>query len=189
MTDDYRVDSGAMAGEAVPSLADFAEEPGGAWPAGWYAADIIEGYATQRGKQMVTTDALSGNGTSRNLFVCLKITNKFGKVRNQRMNYNYRGEDFTPARLSMIKELREEFKGQRGAWPGHADAQRSSLAVGKIGQLEKAIGFPVRNGHGELLAGKLPGLKLAVRLVVTDEGYNDVTAVDRPGTHETGGAA
>src|ERR1017187_2242652 len=72
-TNGNRIDEGGMAQEAMPSLAEIAQETGGAWPPGWYGAEIIEGY-TAGGYQFTTADTVSKAGDSRNLRVALKLT-------------------------------------------------------------------------------------------------------------------
>jgi hypothetical protein len=183
-----RIDAGpGLAAEEMPSLADFAEEPGGAWPKGWYRAEFIEGYATTKGTQFTTKDEPSKNGTSRNLTLCLRIAGDFymndgerkagpGGVRNTFEQINYRLDDFTPAKLAMVKELRESNKGVRGAWPGQADQQRTSLALAKLGQIEKAMGATFKRTPLGLSASHLSGRAVDVRLGVDDKGYNEVTA-------------
>lgn len=97
--------TGGLAEERVVDLSDFAEAPGGALPRGWYAADIIEGYATRRGKQFVTGDTVSQNGDSRNLRLCIKVSTAT-EPHNLQEVLNYRPSDFTPERLAFIKEAR-----------------------------------------------------------------------------------
>src|SRR5262249_29637633 len=128
--------------EEMPDLDELAQEPSvGAWPAGWYAAEVLEGYQTRGGKQVTTSDTSSKDGSSRNIAFALKVTNANGDERTYRAGLNYRTDDFSPEILSAIKDARVEFAGQR-EWPGEAkDLQRSSLAVGKIGQVQKAFGF------------------------------------------------
>lgn len=162
--------------EELPSLADFAEEPGGALPRGWYAAEIIEGYASRKGNQFETKDDVSKNGSSRNLTLCLRISPKNGEPKNMQERVNYRPSDLTPERLAFIKEVREEYKGVKGKW-SDADAQRSSLAIAALGQIEKALGVRFkRTADGAIVPGSLIGKKLDVRLGIDDNGYNEVTA-------------
>jgi hypothetical protein len=161
--------------EALPSLADFADEVGGAWPKGWYAATIIEGYATPKGKQFSTGDTPSQKGDSRNLRLCLKATD--GKSeRTMQESFNYRQGDFSAERLAFIAEARTENKGLKN-W-ADKDAQRSSLAIGKLGQIGKAIaeGFQFSiNGNGGLNVAPLIGVAVDIRLGINDDGFNEIT--------------
>lgn len=165
------------------SLTDFAEEVGGAWPNGWYAADIIEGYATQKsGKVFTTEDTVSGKGDSRNLRICFKVTNAKADERTMQESFNYRSSDFTSERLAFIKEARAEYKGVKGRW-SDADAQRSSLAIAKIGQLQKALGFSeLKVANGGLVAGVFVAQKVDVRLTTDENGYNEINAFAPAGT-------
>lgn len=169
-----------LATEEVSSLSDFATDPGGAWPKGWYKAEIIEGYATPKGKVFQTTDGESKNGDSRNFRICLKVTNAAGEDRNFQENVNYRSSDFSAERLSDIKAARKENAGARGAW-ADKDLQRSSLAVGKVGQLEEALGFTLRTGDGFIVSDRTFGQKVDVRLTINEDGYNEVNAFAKAG--------
>ena len=174
---------GTSFSEDVPSLTDFAEEAGGAWPAGWYGATIIEGYATSRGKQFVTEDTASKKGDSRNLRVCFSLNGGTLGTRNTFESFNYRVDDLTTERLAQIKELREEFKGVKGAWPGQSDAQRSSLAIAGLGQFTKAIGSGLkRTAEGNIIPTPFVGKTADVRLNIDDKGYNTITAYAPAGT-------
>lgn len=181
MSEETRTDMGLVK-EEMPSLADFADEPGGAWPKGWYQATVIEGYATRNGKVFQTSDEPSRTLDSRNLRMCLAVTN--GKDTRQFSELlNYRVEDFTSERLEAIKELREQFRGARGSWPGYSDIQRSSLAVAKLGQVEKAFGFRLAKAHsGGLNPAPFVGQKVDVRLGINDNGYNEVNAWAKAGS-------
>lgn len=177
-----RIDQPNLISEELPSLSEFAEEAGGAWPVGWYKAMVIDGYATRKGTVFTTEDTPSRDGQSRNMRLCLNVTGAAG-TRNTFDTFNYRISDFTPARLEQIKELRQQFKGTRGAWPGQADAQRTSLAIANLGQLEKALGFRFkRHPEGYLVPGTFVGQKLDIRLGVDDKGYNEVTAYAAAGS-------
>ena len=174
-----------LTGESV-SLADFAEEPGGAWSPGWYKAEIIEGYSTAKsGKQFNSEDTVSKNGDSRNLRLCFRLKNAKGDERTMQESLNYRPQDFTSERLSFIKEMRVEFKNAR-RWPD-TDAQRSSLAIAKIGQLQNAVGFKqLKIVNGGVAATTFVGQALDVRLAMDDNGYNVITAFSTAGS-KTGG--
>lgn len=160
--------------EVMPDLTDFADEPGGAWPKGWYTAEVIEGYATAKGKQFITEDNPSKDGTSRNMRLCFRVT-KGSDTRQLQESFNYRPTDFTAERLQFIKEAREEFKGVKGAWADR-DAQRSSLAIAKLGQLQKALGgikLPLTAAH-TINPASIVGSKLDVYLTIDENGYNEV---------------
>ena len=173
MTDD-------LTHESVPSLADFADEPSGTWPAGWYAAEVVEGYATAKGKVFQTEDTPSSKGDSRNARLCFKVTNGT-QERFMQASFNYRSGDFSPKRLSFIKEIREEYKGVRGRW-SDADAQRTSLALAKIGNIERALGFVLRNADG-MVPTRAIGQKLDVRLKIDAEsGFNEISNYDKAGS-------
>jgi hypothetical protein len=174
-----------LADEGV-DLRDMAEEPSGAWASGWYKSTIIEGYATAKsGKQLNTEDTISKNGDSRNLRVCFKLVRANGDERTLTETYNYRPSDFTPERVAYIKELRVELKDVKH-WPDK-DAQRSSLAIAKISQLQKAVGLErikfVNNG---IAAAAFVGGTPDARIGTDDNGYNVVTAFAPAGT-KTGG--
>lgn len=166
--------------EEIPSLSEFADEPGGAWPKGWYVAEIIEGYATAKGKVFTTADETSKNGESRNLRLCFKVIGPSGDRTIQEV-INYRVTDFNPERLAHIKELRQEYKGVKGRWSDN-DGQRSSLAIARLGSLEKSLGFRLkRNGSGGLVPGVFVGQKLDTRLGIDDNGYNEITGFAKLG--------
>lgn len=178
-----RVDVGATMAEELPSLADFAQEPGGAWPKGWYAATILEGYATPKGTVFQTLDNPSKAGDSRNLMICVSMDGGKLGTRNTFTQLNYRAGDFTADRMAAIKEAREQFKGARGAWTGQTDLQRSSLALAQLGQLEAALGFRLPlHPAGHILAAKLVGQKMDVRLGEDEKGYNEINAFAKAGT-------
>jgi len=176
----------ALESESV-NLSDFAAEPGGAWPTGWYRASIIEGYATPKGHQFATFDAPSQKGDSRNLRLCFLVSGSSGNERTMQESFNYRPSDFSRERLAYIKEARIEYKDVKGRW-ADADAQRSSLAIAKIGQFQKALGFSElkTTTDGGVLAGVFVDQKVDVRLGVDENGYNVVTAFAPAGT-KTGG--
>lgn len=175
----------ALEAESV-NLSDFAAEPGGAWPTGWYKAEVIEGYATAKGHQFTTADAPSQKGDSRNLRVCFRVTSATAE-RTLQESLNYRSSDFSAERLAYIKEARAEYKDVKGRWVD-ADAQRSSLAIAKIGQFQKALALdhlPL-SGDGGIVAGAFVDKAVDVRLGVDDNGYNVITAFAPAGT-KTGG--
>lgn len=165
-----------LAEERVVDLSDFAEEPGGPLRPGWYKAEVLEGYATRSGKQFATSDSLSQAGDSRNLRLCFKVAVPGKEPRNIQKTINYRTTDFTPERLAVIKEARQEFSGVQGRWP-NVELQRSSLAVAQLGQVGKATGVGVPLTHeGNINASRFVGKKLDVRLTIDKNSYNDVTA-------------
>lgn len=164
-----------LATETLPDLSDFADEPGGALQSGWYKAVIIEGYATRKGKQLVTEDAVSKDGASRNLRVCFQVSPLRGDSRNLINGFNYRPSDFTPERLAWIKEKREEYKGVQGKW-ADADAQRSSLSIAQLGQFQKALGFQFpRTPNGTIVVGPLVGKALDVYIRIGKDGFNEIS--------------
>src|SRR5215467_10438073 len=136
-TEAVRIGTAGLSSESV-DLSDFAERVGGSWPAGWYSATIIPGFASSKGRQILTEDSLSKNGDSHNLRVCFTLTHPDLGTTTKFESFNYRVTDFTPDKLAQIKDLREQFKGVRGAWPGQSDAQRTSLAIASLGQFTKA---------------------------------------------------
>lgn len=159
-------------------LSTMADEPKGAWPKGWYPAEIIEGY--QAGSYMFTTsEDASKKGDSRNLRVCFRLK-RGSEERTTFKQYNYRVEDFTQARIETVKSLRKEFGGVRGKWVGFEDQQRSSITLGQLGQLQVAVGVPFVF-HPEtkgIVPMRLVGVKVDVRLIIDEEtGYNEVNAV------------
>lgn len=172
----------SLTGESV-NLTDFAAETGGAWPNGWYSAEIIEGYATPKGFQFTTADAPSQKGDSRNLRICARLTpSSGGDPRNMQESFNYRASDFSPERLAYIKEARVEYKDVKGAWPDR-DVQRSSLAIAKIGQLQKALALdtlPLVDGG--VVAGAFVGKSVDIRLSTDENGYNVFSAFAPTGT-------
>jgi hypothetical protein len=167
----------------VPDLSELAEEPSqGAWPTGWYAATIVEGYATRKGTQFVTEDFLSGKGDSRNLRICVQIRNAKGETRNMNQLYNYRFDDLSLERISAIQEARQEFKGVQGKWPGGAsDLQRSSLALAKLGAIQKAVGFKLNKTSVGVSVLTLIDQSVDVRLVIDENGYNEIKEIAKAG--------
>lgn len=167
----------------VPSLADFAEAPGGALPAGWYSATIIEGYTTRKaGKVFTTADFVSGKGDSRNLRLCFAIDVEGRDAVQMQESFNYRPSDFTVERLAYITQARLDHKGVQGKWNDDPDGQRSSLAVAKIGAIEKAFGFALRTVDG-VAPAKAIGQRVDVRLMINADGYNEVSKFDKLGSH------
>ena len=178
--------AGSTSAELVPSLSDVADEVGGAWPKGWYPATIIEGYSTPKGKQFTTSDAPSQKGDSRNLRLCFSASD--GKSeRTMQESFNYRSGDLSAERIAYVLEARTENKGIKN-W-ADKDAQRSSLALGKLGQIAKAISDTFQfslNGNGGLAIAPLVGAKVDIRLGINEEGFNEVTGFAPAGT-KTGG--
>lgn len=176
-----------LVSEGQVNLTDFADEPGGAWPKGWYKAAVIEGYSTRKGTQFTTEDTVSKNGESRNVRICFAVTNAKGETRNLQESFNYRPSDFTPDRLAYIKEIRQEYKNVKGAWPDK-DGQRSSLAIAKLGQFQRALGIanlPL-TPNGTINPATFIGAKLDVQLGIDDNSYNDVRQYAKDG-ERTGG--
>lgn len=175
--------------EEMPDLDDLAQEPSqGAWPAGWYKAEVLEGFATSRGNQVFTGDAVSQKGDSHNITIALKVF-KGEDTRNMRASFNYRVDDFDAQVIEGVKEARKEYAGVKGKWPGDAsDLQRSSLALAKIGQFQKAIGFKFkRNSEGALVPGVFVGQVLDVRLRTNEDGFNEIVEYAKAGERTSGG--
>jgi hypothetical protein len=190
-----------MAPEESPSLSDIAapEEGAGAWPKGWFRAIILPGYTTGKGTVMETQDKLARDPVSRNLFLCFAVQGDIyvpsdpdptkrklspgpGGTRNIRATYNYAPDDMTVARLALIKDARESYKGVQGAWPDKA-IQASSLSLGRLGQLEKACGFKLPFTGGRFDPAPFVGLKLDIRLIIDEKGFSEVAAVALGGSH------
>lgn len=170
-----------LASEEVPSLADFAEAPGGALTSGWYSAEIIEGYTTRKaGKVFTTADFVSGKGDSRNLRLCFRVQVPGNDPREMQESFNYRPSDFTKERLAYITQARLDHKGVQGKWNDDPDGQRSSLAVAKIGAIEKALGFPLRTVDG-MAPAKAIGTKVDIRVFINSDGFNEITKFDKAG--------
>jgi len=171
----------SLQAEEMPSLADFGREPSsGSWPDGWYESTILPGYSSGNSNyQWQTEDTVSKNGDSRNMRVCFALKNKSGETRNYWASFNYRLADFTPERLGAIAKVRKQAQAENWkSWPGELkDLQRSSLAIGQLGQFERALGFKLKllPGGGGLNTSIFPGQKLDVRLRLNSEtGYSDV---------------
>jgi hypothetical protein len=174
----------------VLDLTDMAEEPSqGAWLAGWYCASVIEGYSTRKGTQFLTADTISKDGNSRNLRLCIAVQNATGQTRNLQTSLNYRLSDLTVETNREVKEARAEFKGIQ-KWPGAegANLQRSSLAIAKIGALQKATGVKELSlTDVGILAGIFIGVNVIVRLAVDEKGYNEIKEFSKIGTPHAGG--
>lgn len=158
-------------------LSGFAEAPTGTWPKGWYAAEIIEGYQAG-GHTFLTECTPSKKGDSFNFRVCLRMTGPGGAERTNFRSFNYRPGDFSPDRLQTVTNLRAEFAGAKGKWPGFEDEQRSSLALGQLGQLQQATGAAITlTPEGAIEVAPFLGKKPYVRLTVNEEtGYNEINA-------------
>ena len=171
-TDDVTLDLGdGLEAESIDGLEELAEETQGAWPKGWYKAEVIEGFQTRKGKTIQTGDSVSKDGASRNLKLCLRVVNGV-QERNMIASFNYRASDFSPERIAFVKEKRKEHEGVSGRW-SDTDAQRSSLALAFIGGLTKALGFSPKIANGGLVAGIYVGSKVDVYLGVDKKGFND----------------
>ena len=173
--DDVRMGGTQVAPGSI-DLSEMATKASGAWPKGWYPAEVIEGY-TAGSHQFLTENKVSRKGDSFNLQLCFRVTNSANEQRTTFTSLNYRLGDFSAERIATIQNLRKEMSGVRGAWPGFADEQRSSLALGQLGQLQTASGAPLTLGDDDsgLVAGVFVGRKLFVRLTVDEEsGYNEI---------------
>ena len=168
-----------MAPDTLPStvdLTDLAAETGGAWPRGWYAATVIPGYSAG-GYQFQTESTVSKKGDSYNLRLALRITNGADQ-RTNFATFNYRALDFTPQRIEAVKNMRKQFAGQKGKWSGYDDIQRSSIALGQLGQLQKASGVAITLTPftGQIVTLPFVGVTFFVRLTINEEtGYNEIT--------------
>src|ERR1700751_7776 len=87
-----RVDQPGLAAEEMPSLDAFYEEPGGNITPGWYAAAVLEGYATGKGTQFTTTDEPFKDG-KRIFRLALGLT-VGGQQRNLQKTFFYTPEMF-----------------------------------------------------------------------------------------------
>jgi hypothetical protein len=165
----------------IPSLSEFDAGGGqGAWPNGWYAGTILPEHTGQSGNTFTTEDNPSKNGDSRNLRIIIDAVNG-EETRVLFHNANYREFDLTPERMEEVRAARQTYKGTKGRWPD-TDAQRSSLALSSLGQLEKAMGHTFsRNGSG-LDVTPLHNLAVDVYLGTDEKGYNEVRQVAAKGT-------
>lgn len=176
----YVGSQGNAAEEAMPSLSDVAQEAGGAWPAGWYPAEIIEGYQA-KSYTFTTEDSLSKGGDSRNLRVSLRVTSPAaradelgnsvvaGATRNTFFSTNYCTDFLTAANVKRIKNNDGD--------PKDKAFMRLRIALGQLGQIEKAVGFSFqKHPQGHINPAPLIGQKVDVRLSIGEKGYNEVTA-------------
>jgi hypothetical protein len=174
------IDEGLEA-ESIVNLDDMAEESGGAWPIGWYAADVIEGYATNKGKQFQTADTVSQDGESRNVRLCFRVK-RGDQERTMQQVLNYRTSDFTSERIAHIKVLRDENRNTKGKW-ADGNAQRSSLAMAKMGGFTKALGQSLKlAANGAVIVTPFLNQSVDVYLAVDDKGYNEVKHFEKAGT-------
>lgn len=166
-------------GNTVIDLSAMADKPTGVWPRGWYPAEIIEGY-NAGGHMFLTETTISRKQNSYNFRVCVRINNN-GEVRTNFKAFNYRPEDFSRDRIELVNNLRQEFAGQRGSWVGYEDAQRSSMALGQLGQFQQATGVSLTlNPEGIILVTPYIGVKCFTRLTINEEtGYNEVNAFSK----------
>jgi hypothetical protein len=180
-TDMKRIDQPGLAQEELPSLDSFYEEPGGNITPGWYAATVLEGYATGKGTQFTTTDE-PFQGEGRRIFRLALGLTVGTTTRNLQKTFFYSPESFTIENLAHIKAMREQFKGQK-SWAGQGQAQNFSITLGHLSQLEKAIGFKLaRHPNGGLLAAPYVGKKMDVRVSTGKTGYDDITGFAPAGT-------
>lgn len=162
----------------VIDLSEMAGKASGAWPRGWYPAEIIEGYR-QGGYEFSTGSKASKKGDSYNLLVCFRVSSG-ADVRTMFKQINYRTADFEPETIEAIRNLRKEFAGVRGKWDGFADEQRTSLALAEMGQLAGAAQVPFSLNDGIVNAAPFIGRSLYVRLTIDeDSGYNEITGVSQ----------
>ena len=179
-TETQRVDQPGLVQEEMPSLSDFFEEPGGHITPGWYAAEVLEGYATGKGTQFTTTDEPFKDG--RRIFRLALGLTVAGQQRNLQKTFFYGADQFSAESLAHIKALREQFKGQK-SWAGQGQAQNFSITLGHLSQLEKAIGFKLaRHPNGGLLAAPYIGKKMDVRVLTGKNGYDEISGFAPAGT-------
>jgi hypothetical protein len=171
----------ALGSEEMPSLADMAHEPStGAWPDGWYAATILEGYATNSGHEFITEDSPSKDGSSRNMRICIRAKNKAGEERNYFTSLNYRKGDLTKVTMEAVKKALQTAKEQKWAnkdWPAEwKDIHRTIIAIQGLAQFERALGFKLsKTEEGTIKVAPFFNQKLDARLRLNDEtGYSDV---------------
>ena len=182
-TQQQRIDQPGLAAEEIPSLSDFFEEPGGNIAPGWYAATVLEGYATGKGTQFTTTDEPFKDG--RRIFRLALGLTVGGSSRNLQKTFFYSPESFSAENLARVKGMREQFKGQK-SWPGQGQAQNFSITLGHMSQLEKAIGFKLaRHPNGGLLAAPYIGKHLDVRVRTDAKGYDDISGFAPAGTRSS----
>ena len=183
------INNAVMQDGELPSLVDLGREPSsGAWPEGWYKARIIEGYATGSGYQWETIDKPSKDGESRNMTICFELVDAAGEKRNIWKSLNYRLGDFDPRKIAALPELRKQYGnkswGPKGS--GEADLQRTSIAIGQLGQFERALGFKLKMAGGGLLVAPFFNQQMDVHVVINDEtGYNEVTEFAKLGEKTT----
>jgi hypothetical protein len=198
-----------LAPETAPSGVDLDEfakptEGEGAWAKGWYRATIIPGYSTGRGKVMESSDVLSQTAGSRNLFLCFavngevyvpsdpdpskrKLTKGPGGVRNIRNTYNYKPADLSEEGMAIVKNARANYKGKQGAWGEQGTEasrlQASSLSLGRLGQLQKAVGFKVPFSKEAQRHDVRPFLNqlVDVHLGIDKKGFSEITDVAKAG--------
>lgn len=163
------------------NLSEFAEKSTGAWPKGWYPAELIPGF-DKGGHQFVTETNVSSKGDSFNVMICFRVAKEAGstEIRTDFTQLNYRPTDFTPDRMQVVRNMREAFSQVTGKWPGGpdvTDVQRSSLALGKIGQFQSASGAPITFlDGGAINVAPFIGRKLFVYYDIEEEtGYNKIT--------------
>ena len=166
-------------GNSIIDLSAMADKPTGVWPKGWYPAEVIEGY-TAGGHQFLTETTLSRKQDSYNFRLCVRVANG-EELRTNFKAFNYRPEDFTADRITLVNNLRQEFAGQKGSWQGFEDAQRSSMALGQLGQLQSATSIAIQiSADGVIDPTPYIGSKCFVRLTINDEtGYNEVNAFSK----------
>jgi hypothetical protein len=175
-----RIDAaGGLAPEPLPSFAEVAGEIGGAWPRGWYKAEIISGYSAG-GFQFTTSDTPSKAGDSRNMRIALKVTSvrniqdgegnsvEVGATRNTFFSTNYRLTDLTAANVQRVKDKTAD--------------TRLKIVLQKLGQIERALGLSfVRHPEGHLMPERLVGQQVDVRFTIGEKGYNEVNAFEKSG--------
>ena len=185
-----------MQTEATPETGavSFAEDntfapTGGAWPRGQYPATIVaEG---QRKNSVVRTeDVPSKDGTSRNLFIALQLTDpatidpNTGSPRTKfdKLLVNYRPSDITnyAERKAIVEAAKQRNAGlPMGQKWDDPDAQRTFLSLEQLKDLQKNVeGFtPAINGSGGFNTAPLVGQAGTVNYGIGKDGFNRVNSL------------
>jgi hypothetical protein len=168
----------------IPDLSGITEERSAPWENGWYNAAVIESQTvTSRTTGAVTTfaseDRVSKDGTSRNLFLRVRIARLDGRTLNTRSRViNYRPSDFTPTRVAEVIEGQKQAK-EEGDW-ADKDLFRSFMSMLRIGTLQRIAGVKQfqHTPEGGLDLTPLFGKQCFARLADDDQGkYKEVVAL------------
>lgn len=175
----------------LPSLTDVAQEPSsGAWPEGWYRAKVVEGYATRNGTQFTSGDTVSKNGDSRNLLLCFIAVNAAKEERQIFNRWNYKAGDFDRERILKVLELRKTAVAEKwgNKWPEEVKAfQATSLSLGRLGQIERAVGFKFKLTEAKTIDVRpFIGQEMDLHFRINESGYNEVSEVAKAGERTSG---